>query len=169
MLLASSSVPGLFPPVIFEAVSNGRLIRELHVDGGAVAGLLSVPPALLALGHDAPRGPHISLYLLVNNRLGGDFQVVKLTVLDIVKRAFALEVQSALRSGVTATHLWIQTADGEYRLTYIDENFTAKERGSFEPCYMRALYSFGLERGKAGAWVTEPPTGDGQSRITNVQ
>ncbi len=161
VLLASSSVPGLFPPVLFDADSNGRPIRELHVDGGAVAGLLSIPPTLLATGRATSGSSHATIYLLVNDQLGGDFQITKLAFLDIVKRSFAIQVQSALLSGVTAAHLWMQKAGGTYLLTYIDETFKGKERGSFKPDYMRALYAYGLERGKAGVWVKEPPTGDG--------
>ena len=164
VLLASSSVPGLFPPVLFDANSSGRPIRELHVDGGAVAGLLSIPPTLLATGRAASGASNTTIYLLVNDRLGGDFQMTRLAFLDIVKRSFAIQVQSALLSGVTAAHLWMQQAGGKYFLTYIDERFTRKERGSFQPDYMRALYSYGLERGKAGVWVKEPPTGDGLSK-----
>jgi predicted acylesterase/phospholipase RssA len=34
ILLASGSVPGAFPPVLFEVAANSRHFAEMHVDGG---------------------------------------------------------------------------------------------------------------------------------------
>jgi predicted acylesterase/phospholipase RssA len=33
VLLASASIPGLFPPVSIEAEANGRRFQEVHADG----------------------------------------------------------------------------------------------------------------------------------------
>ena len=50
VLLASSAIPGIFPPVYFDVVgSDGKMYREMHVDGGVTAQLVFVPPALKVL------------------------------------------------------------------------------------------------------------------------
>ncbi len=46
VLLASASVPGLFPPVLFDVDVKGRTHQELHVDGGAAAQLYLYPVGL---------------------------------------------------------------------------------------------------------------------------
>jgi predicted acylesterase/phospholipase RssA len=35
ILLASASIPGLFPPVMFDVMVEGVAHQEMHVDGGA--------------------------------------------------------------------------------------------------------------------------------------
>ena len=45
ILLASASVPALFPPVLIEVEQGGPRFQEMHVDGGAVAQLFLYPPA----------------------------------------------------------------------------------------------------------------------------
>ncbi len=37
IMLASSSIPGAFPPVLFDVNANGKSYQEMHVDGGAVS------------------------------------------------------------------------------------------------------------------------------------
>jgi predicted acylesterase/phospholipase RssA len=37
ILLASASVPGVFPPVMSDVDAVGRRYQEMHVDGGALA------------------------------------------------------------------------------------------------------------------------------------
>ena len=44
VVLASSSIPAVFPPVLIEAEANGRRFQEMHVDGG-VNGPIYVAPA----------------------------------------------------------------------------------------------------------------------------
>lgn len=37
IMLASASIPGLFPPVMIDVSVNGNLYQEMHVDGGVMA------------------------------------------------------------------------------------------------------------------------------------
>ncbi len=36
-LLASASVPGAFPPVLFDVVVDGKIYQEIHADGGVIS------------------------------------------------------------------------------------------------------------------------------------
>jgi len=40
VLLASASIPGVFPPVMIEAQSHGKDLQELHNDGTITGALL---------------------------------------------------------------------------------------------------------------------------------
>src|SRR6185312_2933744 len=53
VLLASTSIPGAFPPVLIEVEANGKNFAEMHVDGG-VAGKFSSPRSR------SPRQPRTS-------------------------------------------------------------------------------------------------------------
>ena len=43
VLLASASIPAVFPPVLIEVERGGTRYQEMHVDGGAVVQLFLYP------------------------------------------------------------------------------------------------------------------------------
>lgn len=47
VLVASATVPGLFPPKLFDVESGAETYQEMHVDGGVAAPLFLMPEALL--------------------------------------------------------------------------------------------------------------------------
>jgi hypothetical protein len=42
-LVASASIPGVFPPVLIDVEAGGHRYQEMHVDGGAVAQTFLLP------------------------------------------------------------------------------------------------------------------------------
>ena len=63
ILLASSAIPGAFPPVLFDVTLDGKPYQELHVDGGAFAQVFLYPrhrahtARAAATGHRGGAGP----------------------------------------------------------------------------------------------------------------
>src|SRR5690606_31478381 len=47
ILIASASVPGVFPPVSIKAMVDGKQIEELHSDGGSSAQFFTLPESLI--------------------------------------------------------------------------------------------------------------------------
>ena len=64
VLVASASVPGMFPPVIIRVQEDGMPRDEVHVDGGATVPFF-VPEAFVqpSEAHGAPR---LSVYVIVD-------------------------------------------------------------------------------------------------------
>ncbi len=158
VLLASSSIPVLFPPVVIDAVSGGRRLQELHVDGGTTAQILTLPlQSVLDDSGGQPRQP-IRLYLLVNNRLGGVFQFTKGKLGPVMKHASGLALQSSLFALVGGTYIYARDHDLDFNLAYIGNDFPASDADMFDTSYMRELYAYGLRRGASGAlWLKRPP------------
>ena len=159
VLLASSAIPAIFPPVVIEATSGGRVIRELHVDGGTTAQFLGVPRQLVVENADAPDSGRLTLYLVINNRLGGDFRIVTPKTVPILKRAFALNQQSALLSLASTSYLYARDHGIDFNLSYIGNDVPASDR-LFDTNYMRRLYAYGLNRGRLDVWNKAPPAGE---------
>ena len=163
VLLASSAIPAIFPPVVIEAESGGRPIRELHVDGATSAQFLSVPRQLVTDDADAPDSGRLTLFIIVNNRLGADFRIVRPKTLPILRRAFALSQRSALISLVNVSYLYAREHGVDYNLSFIGNDVPASDR-LFDTAYMRGLYAYGYRRGRTGAfWNKRPPGGDEQA------
>src|SRR5262249_42091733 len=71
VVLASASVPGVFPPVMLDVEAGGRRWQEMNVDGGAVVQTFLYPPTVTQrLDMQAPeyaRERHA--YIIRNGRL----------------------------------------------------------------------------------------------------
>ena len=68
VLVASASVPGMFPPVIIRVQDAGGDYSEAHVDGAATVPFL-IPPTLLQVLRDGPNRSPTTVYVLVDGRL----------------------------------------------------------------------------------------------------
>ena len=68
MLLASSAVPGGFPPVLIDVEANGKHFQEMHVDGGLGGQFFVAPAALMAATSDYHL-PATALYVVINTAL----------------------------------------------------------------------------------------------------
>lgn len=157
VLLASSAIPAVFPPVVIDAQSGGHPIRELHVDGGTTAQFLSVPRQLIVDPRPAPDSGRLTVYLIINNRLGGDFQLVAPKTIPIFRRAFTLNQQSALMSLASVSYLYARDHGIDFNLSFIGNELPASNT-LFDTAYMQKLYRYGYDRGHRGDfWQKSPP------------
>lgn len=70
VLVASASIPGVFPPVPMEVESGGRRFAEMHVDGGVTANVLVVPQSLLLSNiPTAKTGMRPQIYVIINDQM----------------------------------------------------------------------------------------------------
>jgi hypothetical protein len=88
VLLASSSVPVVFPPVRIPVEIDGRHYEELHVDGGVSDSLVfrafmvaDLNRAVGRPGHWAPVGS--TLWVINNGKLYADPECVRLTLFNV--------------------------------------------------------------------------------------
>ena len=160
VLRASAAIPGLFPPVMLDVSIDGKRYQEMHVDGGAVAQAFLYPPSLNLKTHSARFGIERKrvAYILRNGRLFRPEEDVKRQTLSIATQAISTMTAT---SGVNDTYRMyvITKRDGVgFNLAYIDNDFTLPYKGPFDQGYMRALFEYGYEKGKAGyRWHKTPP------------
>jgi len=162
ILLASASVPGAFPPVLFDVTLDGKRHQELHVDGGAVHQAFLYPNSVTALrrAYIAARRPirSVRAWLIRNGRIDADWAMTDRRTLSIAQRAVATMIAS---SGFNdANRIWLnaQRDHVEFRMAYIGRDFTTPLPAPFDQTYMRALYDYGFARALRGYdWSDRPP------------
>jgi hypothetical protein len=171
ILLASASIPGVFPPVMIDVEAKGHRYQEMHVDGGAVAQTFLIPPQVGIIfrrqGNLPVRDRHA--YIIRNGRLDPEWSSVDRRLLSITGRAIATMIHfsgyndvfrlysSALRDGV------------DFNLAYIGADFTTEWKESFDQAYMRALFEYGYRQGRNGYhWSKLPPIMDMPDGQPNV-
>jgi len=160
ILRASAAIPGLFPPVMLDVSIDGQRYQEMHVDGGAVAQAFLYPPTLNLKANSARYGIQRKrvAYIIRNGRLYRPEEDVKRQTLSIATQAISTMTAT---SGVNDTYrMYVTTKrDGVgFNLAYIDSDFTVPYKGPFDQGYMRSLFEYGYDNGKAGyRWHKTPP------------
>jgi hypothetical protein len=166
VLLASASIPGLFPPVMIEVEAEGRRFREMHVDGGTTLQMFTLPDAVL-LGSLRNRDvlDRLEFYVLFNNPLAPDFEVVEPRTFAIISRSISTLTRVNGRNNLLGIHSFARRRGIPLHLTYIGTDFDIAYEDPFDPSYMRPLFNYGYERGRRGlAW--SQPGNDMLERLT---
>lgn len=158
VVAASASIPLLFPPILIEAESQGKRFQEMHVDGGVMSPVLTLPDAMLFQGHALPKASRFDIYILVNNKLERDFEVVPDSTIDVASRSLGSITKAQTRSVVLSTYEFARRNHVGFNLSYIAHDYPASDSEGFNTAYMRALYQYGFERAVGGhAWTGTPP------------
>lgn len=165
ILLASSALPGIFPPVYFEVEAGGQTYGEMHVDGATAAEALTyeyaVQPLAAALKAEAgaanlPR----RLFVIRNGRLGPERQEVKPHPLAIMPRALATLIKNQSVGDLYRLYHEARRDGFDYHLAIIPEDFKLTKREDFDPAYMNRLFNLGYEMARRGhPWAKKPPRG----------
>jgi predicted acylesterase/phospholipase RssA len=149
VLLASASIPGIFPPVMIEAQSHGKDLQELHNDGTITAPFFIAPASVLA-GTGTVHLPTKQLYVIANAKLSQQFELTTPQTTLVLGRSISLALQAGLRIELLLTLAAAQKQGISLSVAQIDPEFQHPARGAFDPEYMKALFDFAVEQAKMG-------------------
>lgn len=160
VLTASASVPGVYSPVMIDVEGEGRRFAEMHVDGGVRANLLVVPESLLLSSvPPSASGQHPRAYIILNNKLEQEFEVVEGKALAIVSRAFTTAVKANTQNTLIATYEFARRNKWDFNLASIDADYPTTTSLGFDRAYMQQLYAYGYAQGLRGSpWRKTLPT-----------
>jgi len=157
VLLASTSIPGAFPPVLIDVEGNGKKFAEMHVDGG-VGGQFFVAPVGLTAATSDYKLPATELYVLINTGLQPSFEAVKRSTASILTQSVGMAVKIDTRLMLDRAYLLAKRSGVPFNVASIPPDFSAPSRGAFDPDYMRALFQAGVEQGKSATpFAAAPP------------
>lgn len=150
IVLASSAVPGVFPPVMIEASApDGKVFQEMHADGGTTAPFYLAPAA--AIDGSAPlRLPTSRIYLIVNNKLTPYFQMARRTTLSVLGRSLSAAIKAQTRAALTLSRSFAAREGLELDVAEIDGRFTRETPAPFDRNYMQALFAHGRRLARDG-------------------
>ena len=151
ILLASTAIPGLFPPVLIDVEANGKPNKEMHADGGLAAQLYTAPETMLN-GSSSYKLPATELYVIVNTGLSPEFQITDRSLLGVLGRSIAVGVRSMMRVAVDRAASFAKRSGVPFYVAYPALAQTdAQARGVFDSEFMKSLFELGVTRGKTGA------------------
>jgi predicted acylesterase/phospholipase RssA len=170
ILLASASIPGVFPPVRIKVVANGRHYEELHVDGGPTRQVFLSPNGFRFGEIDKAIGRKIkrNLYIIRNGKIGPEFEETRENLLAIGQRSLYTTLKYQALGDLARIHAKAKADGIDFHLAAIPDDFRAVLSKPFDSAYMKALYRVGHQLGREGQpWLKSPVGGD-QATSTRV-
>ena len=167
VMLASSSIPGVFPPVMIEVEADGQTYDEMHVDGGVKAQLF-VNAEVLNLkamrqkysgSASTFRDIKRTLYVVRNAKVGPDPEQVERKLPEITGKALTSLLNSMARSDIERIYQIAQEAPSvEFYWISLPVEYFPQSLKPFDPVKMRKIYEIGYDLGLSGdAWRKHPP------------
>jgi predicted acylesterase/phospholipase RssA len=172
VLVASASVPGMFPPVMIRVNREGASHDEAHVDGSATVPFF-VPPAFMQTPSTRDGSSRTAVYVIINGSLGEAPQATRLTTRAILLRSIRAGLNHML-----LTTLELTAANTQLRGVALQYSAVpaAHRRGGaydFRADTMRPLFRYAYECAQAGRlWTSfgRADEGGGTTRsITETQ
>lgn len=161
ILIASASVPGVFPPVKITVVADGQTFDEMHVDGGTSNQAFLFPSNFSVKEGDRQfsRGKlKRELFVIRNGKVTAEFAEVKPRLASIVSRSISTLIKTQGIGDLYRLYTNAQRDGIAFRAIWIPESFTMTEKSPFDTAYMKALYDLGYKMGRNGIpWEKTPP------------
>jgi hypothetical protein len=160
VLLASASIPGIFPPVHIKVRVDGRAFEEMHVDGGPTRHVFLAPPqfSLRTFDSQYPKPPSRRVYVVRNGKLAPVYEAVQPNTLSISARALFTVTKNQSMGDINLIYAQTERDGAEFRLVSIPASFDMQSTKPFDPAYMQALFKVGFDLGRRGnAWARTPP------------
>jgi len=161
ILLASASIPGIFPPVYIEVQANGQTYDEIHIDGGAASQVFVYPAEIkwkdITKKFGVKGKPNV--YVIRNSQIHPDWEAVEPNdLVNIFDQSITSLIRTQGLGDLNTIYLLSQRDHNDYHLTYIPTDFKMKPKEFFDTKYMQALFSLGYDLAKSGnSWKKAPP------------
>jgi hypothetical protein len=150
ILLASASIPGVYPPVIIKAQGVGTELEEMHVDGAATMQFF-MPADALSMSRSVRQRGQVHLWLIVNNTLPPEFAMTPNNTLSVAYRSFATLMKSHAEQNAKIAYGEARKAKIDFNFAFIDRSVDYDPGRPFESEYMDAVFTIGEQGAASGA------------------
>lgn len=165
VLLASASIPGVFPPVLIAGVTEGGTVRqEMHVDGGVNTPFLGVPEGMILSAETLPGWRGSELFIIVNGKLAQESRETRGSLPAVLARSYNSMSRASLRTSLAAQGAFARRNGMRVSVAAIPPEVEASAL-DFDQNAMMTLFEEGRRRAASGAaWdpldieLVEPPS-----------
>ena len=159
IIIASASIPGLYPAVLIKARSGAQAFEEMHSDGGSASQILTIPEGWMANSDKGgwSKGLKFNMYIIVNNALIPEFSTTTNNTFAVMARANSALIKAQTRSALVATYVYAQRNGIRFRVASIDTQVPYKMIDPFNTSYMRAVYKLGYEKMASDSLWSDKP------------
>ncbi len=163
VLLASASIPTLFPPVLMDVTVDGKKYDEMHVDGGVffqaffIGTLIDMEKALSA--QTGQKGAvRQRLYVIRNGFISPAPKPVPRGLSDISLRAITTMLKMSGINDLYRLYLSSKDDNVEFRYVAMPPDYVPSTDEEFKKAEMNRQYDLGFGLALAGVpWQSVPP------------
>ena len=164
IILASVTIPIVFPPVYFDVEVNHQKYDEMHVDGGVskqVFFLYNVlqgfEKAMIKNGVDMSSIKY-SIYVIRNGYVDPVYKEVPDNIFAITSRTVETLTNAQGIGDIYQLYDFTKMRNGDFNLAYIPSTYIAKTKELFDLQEMQTLFNLGYARALRGYdWKKVPP------------
>ena len=169
VMLASSSIPAVLPPVMFTVEVDGMLYDEMHVDGNTTnsaffhGGLIDVQAGRAQLAKEGIDMRGGALYIIQNGKVTSTPEHIPRRVGNIMARSLATVLRANRTGDLYRMYVESRKADVGFNYIAIPGDYELTSNVGFEPDEMKRLFELGVRLGSAGTtWQNAPPGFEGR-------
>jgi predicted acylesterase/phospholipase RssA len=144
VMLASTAIPGIFPPVMIDVEVDGRRYQEMHVDGGVMTQVFLAPPNLVQELND-PTGPYARerhVYVIRNGRVEPRWLSVERRTTKVARRALETLIYAQGINDLYRLEVAAEREGEDFNVAYIDAKFNYPHSMEFAPDFVRHLFQY---------------------------
>jgi hypothetical protein len=170
ILLASASVPGMFPPVTIKFRANGQLHVETHVDGGVTMPFF-IAPAPQDLPSPALGGlPPATVHVVIDDRLRDPPKVTRANALSIFGRSVSAGLSRMRRTALESIKLATSERGFSFAYAAVPVSYPLRGGFDFDPQAQRSLFDYASACAEAGrVWTSGKDNGDSSAREVELR
>jgi predicted acylesterase/phospholipase RssA len=173
ILLASATLPGVFPPVRIQVRVGGRSYDELHVDGGVTRQVFIAPSVFSFASHDQKSGRPTAkprLFVIRNGKIDPEWQPVNENVLSITQRSISTLIKNQGIGDLYRIYSVTRRDGIDFNLASIPADFKETSHEPFDQKYMVALFDRGYDLASHNySWIKAPPGMELVTQAHNAQ
>ncbi len=161
ILLASATLPGVFPPVRIQVRVGGQNYDELHVDGGVTRQVFITPSIFSFDSRDKKSARPTAkpkLFVIRNGKIDPEWQPVNENVLSITQRSISTLIKNQGIGDLYRIYSVTRRDGIDFNLASIPPDFKDTSDEPFDQKYMIALFDRGYDLATHNySWMKAPP------------
>ena len=155
ILIASSSVPGAYPPIMINVENDDRQFEEMHVDGGVTVPFFIAPHSAFVSGEYLVGIENANVYVVINAPLTTTPRATPINTTSISLRGFSVALSYLTRTELILTASFAQQNSLNLSFTSIPPAYKFAGVFAFEAPEMRKLFDYAQSCAAAGQlWLT---------------
>ncbi|MGC8517078.1 MAG: patatin-like phospholipase family protein [Steroidobacteraceae bacterium] len=155
VLIASASIPGVFPPVLIRVQGGGKTYDEMHVDGGTTLPFFVASNIADVLPLRLPQLKGAKVYVIVNGQLSTYPKTTPAEPMAVLSRSFSAALMHASRRALVISAVFARHFGMHFRFTYLPMTYPFDGSLDFKYQNMHRLFQYGESCAQAGLiWTT---------------
>lgn len=155
ILVASASIPGMFPPIMIRVTEGGRTYDDMQVDGSVTTPVFIAPIIAQTTPGAEAQLADANVYVIVNSHLGMQPSATPINTIGILEESFSAQLTYHTRAALINAMALAQRNHMHFMLTDLPTDYRAGGFLDFRRAHLQRLYDYGESCARRGLLWTD--------------